>query len=198
MRNIKLNVVNSMRAKMAVPALFAAVFATPALATDQYIDTARVISVSPQTERINVPQQECRTEYQQQSYSQGGNSITGAVIGGIAGDRISNSRQNVVTRNVPVEVCYQVDRWQTVNTGYFVTYEYNGRTYNTVTNEHPGRYVDVSVAVAPNRYAASQISYLAPDHPRDGSWKGYRGHGKQDWRDGHRDGRYDRNDRRYY
>lgn len=226
MRNFKLNVVNSMRAKMAVPALFAAVFATPALATDQYIDTARVISVSPQTERINVPQQECRTEYQQQSYSQGGNSITGAVIGGIAGgllgstvgkgsgrvaaaavgagvgaiagDRISNSRQNVVTRNVPVEVCYQVDRWQTVNTGYFVTYEYNGRTYNTVTNEHPGRYVDVSVAVAPNRYAASQISYLAPDHPRDGSWKGYRGHGKQDWRDGHRDGRYDRNDRRYY
>jgi len=226
MRNVKFNLVNGMRVTMALPALVAVVFATPALATDQYIDTARVISVTPQTERINVPQQECRTEYQQQSYSQGGSSITGALIGGIAGgllgntvgkgsgrvaaaavgagvgaiagDRIANSRQNVVTRTVPVKTCYQVDQWQTVNAGYFVTYEYNGRTYNTVTTEHPGRYVDVSVAVAPNRYAVSQISYLAPDHPRDGQWRGHRAHGKQDWKDNGRYNRHDRDDRRYY
>lgn len=227
MRNFKLNVVNSTRVAMAVPALIAAVFATPALASDQYVDTARVISVTPQTERINTPQQECRTEYQQQSYSQGNRSITGAIIGGIAGgllgntvgrgsgrvaaaavgagvgaiagDRIANNRPNeVVTRNVPVDVCYQVDRWQTVNTGYFVTYEYNGRTYNTVTTEHPGRYVDVNVAVAPNRYATSQISYIAPDHRRDDQWRGHRGHGKQDWRDNGRYDRHDRDDRRYY
>ena len=227
MRNFKLNVVNGMRVTMAVPAFIAAVFATPASANDQYIDTARVISVTPQTERINVPQQECRTEYQQQSYSQGGNSITGAVIGGIAGgllgntvgrgsgrvaaaavgaglgaiagDRIANNRQNVVTRTVPVQTCYQVDRWQTVNTGYFVTYEYNGRTYNTVTNEHPGRYVDVSVAVAPNRY--SQVSYVAPEHRHHNQWREHRGHSRQDWRNNdryERNDRYDRDDRRYY
>ncbi len=227
MRNFKLNVVNSTRVAMAVPALIAAVFATPALASDQYIDTARVISVTPQTERINTPQQECRTEYQQQSYSQGNRSMTGAIIGGIAGgllgntvgrgsgrvaaaavgagvgaiagDRIANNRPNeVVTRNVPVDVCYQVDRWQTVNTGYFVTYEYNGRTYNTVTAEHPGRYVDVNVMVAPNRYTTSQVSYIEPGYRRDDQWRGHRGHKKQDWKDQERDGRYDGDNRRYY
>jgi uncharacterized protein YcfJ len=226
MRNVKFNLVNGMRVTMAAPVLIAAVFATPALATDQYIDTARVISVTPKAERINVPQQECRTEYQQQSYSQGGNSITGALIGGIAGgllgntvgkgsgrvaaaavgagvgavagDRIANSRQNVVTRTVPVQTCYQVDQWQTVNAGYFVTYEYNGRTYNAVTTEHPGRYVDVSVAVAPNRYAVSQVSYLAPDHYRDNQWRGNRGHDRTDWKNNGRDDRRDRDNRRYY
>jgi len=63
MRSFKLNVVNSMRVTMLAPVLVAAVFATPAMADDQYTDTARVLSVTPQTERVNVPRQECRTEY---------------------------------------------------------------------------------------------------------------------------------------
>lgn len=222
MRNFKLNVVNSLRASMLAPAFVAAAFATPALADDRYADTARVLSVTPQTERVNVPREECRTEYQQQSYSSyNGHSIAGAVIGGvaggllgstvghgsgrvaaaavgagvgaIAGDRIANSRSNVVTtRTVPVQSCYQVDNWQTVTSGYFVTYEYNGRTYNTVTGAHPGRYIDVNVAVAPNSRVVSQVSYLEPayyDIP--GKRKG---HGKRrDWND-----REYRGEPRYY
>ncbi|HSH53775.1 MAG TPA: glycine zipper 2TM domain-containing protein [Methylotenera sp.] len=213
-----------------MPALLAAGFSVPAMATDQYIDTARVLSVSPQTERVNVPRQECRTEYQQQSYSNGGDrSLAGAVIGGIAGgllgntvgrgggrvaatavgagvgaivgDRIDNNHRNVVTtRSVPVEACYQVDNWQTVNTGYYVTYEYNGRTYSTVTNDHPGKYIDVNVAVAPNRHSVTHVTYIEPIrysepkwHKRDnGKHRGWDKHDRddRDWDNRARNGRY--------
>jgi uncharacterized protein YcfJ len=212
MRNIKFNVVNGVRVAIFAPALLAAAFAAPAMADDMYTDTARVLSVTPQTERVNVPRDECHTEYQQQSYSNDrGHSITGAVIGGIAGgllgntvgrgsgravatavgagvgavagDRIANSRNNTVTtRNVPVQSCYQVDNWQTVNSGYLVAYEYNGRTYNTVTGEHPGRYIDVNVAVAPNSRVVSQVSYLgSANYNKPGKRKGHNKH--RDWND---------------
>jgi uncharacterized protein YcfJ len=207
---------------MVAPAFLAAAFATPVMADDMYTDTARVLSVTPQVERVNVPREECRTEYQQQSYRDDrGHSIAGAVIGGIAGgllgntvgrgsgrvaatavgagvgaiagDRIANSRSNVVTtRTVPVQSCYQVDNWQTVNSGYLVAYEYNGRTYNTVTSEHPGRYIDVNVAVAPNSRVVSQVGYLEPAYyDKPGKRKGHAKH--RDWND-----REYRGEPRYY
>ena len=168
-------------------ALMVATVSVPAIA-DQYIDTARVLSATPQTERVNMPRQECRTEYQQQSYSNGNRSIAGAVIGGIAGgllggtigrgngrvaaaavgagvgalagDRIGNNRYDGYgSRSIPVENCYQVDNWQSVNSGYLVTYEYNGRVYSTVTNDPPGKFIDVNVAVNSNNRRPAQISY---------------------------------------
>jgi len=229
MRNYKLNVANGLRVTMLAPVFAAAVFATPAMADDQYRDTARVLSVTPQTERVNMPREECRTEYQQQRYSNGGDSVAGAVIGGIAGgllgstigrgngrvaaaavgagvgaiagNNIGNNR-NSYSRSVPVESCYQVDNWQTVNSGYLVTYEYNGRTYNTVTNSHPGNYIDVNVSVAPRSRVISEISYVEPgynDNPRWNNGRGYdgRGYGKhRDWDD--RDDRSYRGERRYF
>lgn len=210
MRNLKLNLADSMPVKMLASALLLAGFAAPAMATDQYTDTARVLSATPQTERVNMPRQECRTEYQQQSVSNGGDrSVAGAVIGGIAGgllgntigrgngriaaaavgagvgaiagDRIGNSQYNnnvVSTRSVPVQSCYQMDNWQTVTSGYLVTYEYNGRTYSTVTNSHPGRYIDVNVAVAPGNRPLSQISYIEPIRYSNPGWgNGYERHG---------------------
>jgi uncharacterized protein YcfJ len=216
-----MQVVKNLSAKMLVPALFAAVLATPAMATDQYNDMARVISATPQTERVNVPRQECRTEYQQQRYSRGGdNNMAGAIIGGVAGGLLGNTvgrgngrvaaaavgaglgaivGNNVAnnnnyrqgTRTVPVESCYQVDNWQTVNTGYLVTYEYNGRTYNTVTTDRPGRYIDVNVAVAPQRQAVTQINYNEQygDSRWDDDHRGRHDHGRhRGWdRDGDRD-----------
>lgn len=205
-----MNVVKNMRVKILVPALLAVVFATPAMAEDQYTDTARVLSATPQTERVNMPRQECRTEYQQQSYNNGDRSVAGAVIGGlaggllgntvgrgngriaaaavgagigaIAGDRLGNNQNSGGSRSVPVQSCYQVDNWQTVNSGYLVSYEYNGRTYTTVTNSNPGRFIDVNVAVSPRSQAVSQISYN--DHRGNGGWNndrdGHRGHGDRD------------------
>jgi uncharacterized protein YcfJ len=193
-----------------------------------------VLSVTPQTERVNVPRQECRTEYQQQSYSNAGNrSITGAVIGGIAGgllgntvgkgngriaaaavgagvgaivgDRIGNQYDNgAATRSVPVQSCYQVDNWQTVNSGYLVTYEYNGRTYSTVTNNHPGDYIDVNVSVSPSVGSVSKVSYIEPIRYNKSGFNNGRGHddhGKhRGWDKHHEDeGRRAYNgERRYY
>jgi uncharacterized protein YcfJ len=235
MNGLKLNITKSVRVKMLVPALLTAIFAAPALAADQYTDTARVLSATPQMERVNVPRQECRTEYQQQSYSNGGNNnVAGALIGGIAGgllgstvgkgngrvaaaavgagvgamtgNSIANNQRNYgSTRTVPVQSCYQVDSWQTVNTGYLVTYEYNGGTYTTVTNDQPGRYIDVSVAIEPRSRVVSQISYIEPARYNNRGWEGkHRRHNRDDrggW-DNRRGGddRYEehRGDRRYY
>jgi len=224
MRNFKFNGVNFLRTTVLAPAFLTAAFAAPAMADDQYTDRARVLSVTPQTERVNMPRQECRTEYQQESYSSNNDhSIAGAVIGGIAGgllgntvgrgngriaaaavgagvgaiagDRIANRNNVVSTRTVPVQNCYQVDNWQTVNSGYLVAYEYNGRTYSTVTSSDPGNYIDVNVAVAPNSRVVSQVSYIEPAYYDNSRWNngrgnGERGYGKRrDW-DGRREHRY--------
>lgn len=181
------------KAKLMIPALMTGFLALPVMADDQYMDRGRVLSVTPQTERVNVPRQECRTEYQRQSvqedYRDGSRSYTGSILGGIAGgllgstigkgsgrvaaaavgagigavagDRIANRPNNVTTtRSVPVETCYQVDNWQTVNTGYLVTYQYNGRTYTTVTNQPPGDFVDVNVSVSPTSQVMGTSRYV--------------------------------------
>lgn len=223
MRSNKFNKVNVL-----VPALMAAVFTLPTMANDRYNDTARVISVTPQFERVNAPRQECRTDYEQQSYREdqsynnGGRSIAGAVIGGvaggllgstigrgngrvaaaavgagvgaIAGDRIGNGQYNnrVVTRSVPVQTCYQVDNWQSVNAGYLVNYEYNGRVYSTVTETQPGRFIDVNVAVSQASRPVSQISYDDSDRDWDDDHRRHDNGKHRGWN------KHDRDDRRYY
>ena len=158
--------------------LIAATVSMPTWADDDYEDRARVISVTPQLERINNPRQECRTEYVRETYYEAPQrSLGGAIIGGVAGgllgntigrgngrvaaaavgagvgaivgDRVGNrqayGRERVETR--PVDRCVTVDNWQTVNAGYSVNYEYNGRQYSTVMDRDPGRYVPLQVAV---------------------------------------------------
>lgn len=206
--------VKSLSQKVLVPAMLAAVIASPAMADDQYVDRARVISATPQIERVNVPRQECRTEYQQQSYSRGGNdNVAGALIGGVAGGLLGNTvgrgngrvaaaavgagigalvGNNIAnnnnyrhgTRTVPVESCYQVDNWQSVTTGYLVTYEYNGRNYTTVTTEQPGRYIDVNVVVSPQRQTVTQVDYDGRYDNRS-RWDddGYRNHHRRHHRE---------------
>ncbi len=157
---------------LAISTLMAASLSLPVMANDQYYDTAQVISVTPQIERVNNPQQSCQVEYIQQNYSNE-RSPAGAIIGGIAGgllgsqigrgsgrvagaavgagvgaivgDRLGNNQTTTTTR--PIERCVSVDNWQTVNRGYLVTYRYNGRDYTTVTDSPPGDTIRVNVAV---------------------------------------------------
>lgn len=175
----------------------------PAAAEEVYYDTARVLSVTPQTERINNPRQECHTEYIRDSYRDSGErDIGGAIIGGIAGgllgsqigkgsgriagaavgaaagaivgDRIdNNARPGYASR--PVEHCSVVDNWQTVNRGYLVSYRYDGRTYDTVLPYDPGNKLRIRVAVSPQPEGYDQLSFLQPVAPRD--------HGRDKWRD---------------
>ena len=187
--------------------LIAATVSMPTWADDDYEDRARVISVTPQLERINDARQECRTEYVRESYYEAPQrSLGGAIIGGVAGgllgntigrgngrvaatavgagvgaivgDRIGNSqaygRERVETR--PVERCVTVDHWETVNAGYLVNYEYNGRQYSTVMDRDPGRYVPISVAVRSNGYV-SDVRYQESGWNDNGKGRG-KGHRK--------------------
>lgn len=73
--------------------LIAASVSLPVLAdNDDYVDRARVISVSPQFDRVNSPRQQCHTEYVRESYyEQPQRSLGGAIIGGVAGGLLGNT-----------------------------------------------------------------------------------------------------------
>lgn len=168
--------------------ILAGAVALPAMADDVYYDTARVLSVTPQTERVNSPRQECRTEYIQDSRTPSGSrDIVGSIIGGVAGgllgsqfgrgngriasaavgaatgaivgDRIDNSGQQG-NASRPVERCVTVDNWQMVSRGYLVSYRFNGRDYTSTMSYDPGDTMRVRVSVAPE--AGSNVSYLEP------------------------------------
>ena len=194
--------------------LIAATVTLPALASqdDNYEDRARVISATPQFERVNTPRQECRTEYVRESYYEprqrsntgaiigglsggligsrfgGGNgriatAVLGAGLGAIVGDRYDNNDRDAGRERVenrPVERCVTVDNWNQVPAGYLVNYEYNGRQYNTVTNQDPGRFIPVQVQVRSNGYV-SQVNYRDDDDRNERQdWKHGRGHNKHD------------------
>lgn len=197
--------------KFVTPALMAASVSMPAMADDEYFDYARVLAVTPQTERVNVPREQCHTEYVRESYNSYDRSPVGAIIGGIAGgllgsqigkgngrvagaavgagvgavvgDRIGSvQRTGYSTR--PVEHCAVVDDWQTVNRGYLVTYRYNGREYSTVTDTYPGESIRVRVAVAPG-HGAERIRYDDYDD-RDERYDGRHWDRGRGWKQGHR------------
>ena len=75
-----------MTATVVLPALI-----NTAYADDNYDDRARVISVTPQLQRVNNPHQECRTEYVRESYYENRDrSNTGAIIGGLTGGLVGS------------------------------------------------------------------------------------------------------------
>jgi uncharacterized protein YcfJ len=178
--------------KIGTALILAGTIAMPAMADDVYYDTARVLSVVPQTERVNTPRQECRTEYIRESASSGDRDIGGSIIGGIAGgllgsqigkgkgriagaavgaatgaivgDRIDNSdrRDGYTTR--PVDRCVTVDNWQTVTRNYLVTYRFDGRDYTTTMDNDPGNTIRVRVAVSADD---DRVSYLEPRYAHD-------------------------------
>lgn len=142
-------------------------------AAADFEDTARVVRVSPQTEQINQPRQECHTEYTQApppnrgiggsilgglaggilgNQVGGGNGRTaatavGAIAGAITGDRVENNNQAAGQQEV--RQCHTVDNWQTRNNGYAVTYEYNGHTYTSVMPYDPGSRLRLRVSLTP-------------------------------------------------
>jgi uncharacterized protein YcfJ len=140
-------------------------------------DWARVTVVAPQYERVNVPEEQCRTEYVPVQANAGGSGYAGPVIGGIAGGLLGSTLGNgngkvaaaaagavagsIVGANVqagqasanagtqPVRRCALVDHWEKRLTGYRVNYEYAGRPYETVLPYDPGQNLRVRVDVEP-------------------------------------------------
>lgn len=191
--------------KFGVAVLVAGSVALPAAADDTYHDSARVLSVTPRTERINSPRQECHTDYSRDmSYSSPSTdrSYTGAIIGGVAGGllggqvgkgkgRVAAAAIGAATGAVvgdridnrptqsyeehPVEHCTSVDNWQTVSRGYQVTYRYNGRDYTTVMPNDPGDTLNIRVSIAPE--IGSNVSSLESGYRHDnGQHRGWSRH----------------------
>lgn len=155
--------------------LMTGVVTLPAAADNSYYDNAQVLSVSQQSERVNMPRQECRTEYPREvEQSAPRESVAGAIIGGVAGGllgaqvgrgngRIAAAAIGAATGAVvgdrmdnrddapppPAERCVIVDNWQTVVRGYLVTYRYGDRIYTATLPRDPGPMLSVRVAVDP-------------------------------------------------
>jgi len=71
--------------------VFAGTSMTASAGHDRYSDRARVISVTPQIERVNTPVQECHTEYVRETYYENSRrSNVGAIVGTIAGGLIGS------------------------------------------------------------------------------------------------------------
>lgn len=162
-----------MKAKQAMILLLTA-WGASAVAGD-FEDYARVVSVAPQIEQVNYPQQECRIEHvpvQRESRSMGGSIIggiaggilgnqvgggngrtvataAGAIAGAIVGDRIDNSNSGTVVEHQQVRQCRTVDNWQSRTNGYAVTYEYRGHASTVVLPYDPGQRMRVRVSVSP-------------------------------------------------
>ena len=142
---------------------------------------ARVVNAMPVVETVNRPSQNCWTEYQPSTrYNPPEHSYGGAVVGGIAGgllgsrfgegngrvasaavgaavgaitgDRLDNrDRGETTTTQVPVRRCTSVDHYETRTSGYRVTYEYEGRQFQTTLPYDPGPQLHVNVSVTPRQ-----------------------------------------------
>ena len=85
--------------------VFAGVSMAASAGYDAYEDRGRVISVTPQVERVNVPVQECRTEYVRESYYENnqrssGGGIIGAIAGGVIGSRFGGGNGRLIATAV--------------------------------------------------------------------------------------------------
>jgi uncharacterized protein YcfJ len=147
-----------------------------AQATD-FEDYGRVTRVTPVTEQVNRPRQECRTEYvqvQQPAERSAGGGILGGILGAAVGSQVGSghgktaataagaiagamigdraANQNAGTGAVQeqaVKQCRMVDSYETRTTGYNVEYDYRGRIYSNFMSYDPGQRIRLRVNVEP-------------------------------------------------
>ncbi|QEA11770.1 glycine zipper 2TM domain-containing protein [Comamonas flocculans] len=151
----------------------AAFMALPTQAQPQGREMGRVLSVTPVTQQVAVPQQLCRDEtiYSGARQPSGAGAVLGAVAGGLVGNAIGGGSGraaataagviggamlgNSVESGGPgyrtVQRCSTQTRYDSQFLGYDVVYEYGGRQYTTRTQADPGQWIPVTVqpAVAP-------------------------------------------------
>ena len=140
----------------------------------QYATTLRV---TPVTEEVKTPREECRDVRTTRYVKDRGNDTTGTIVGALVGGAIGNQvgggngrkaataaglvgggliGRRIDENNNPPKAVHSTQRkCKTVHdtheevVAYDVEYEYNGRIGHTRTNTHPGRRIRVAVDVVP-------------------------------------------------
>jgi uncharacterized protein YcfJ len=144
---------------------------------ETFVDRARVQSVEPQYETVQVPREECGSQWMTEpragSRNYGG-LVIGAVAGGILGNQVGKGGGKDVATAAGVAVgaavgdhlanrdaqpqyveqrevrsCRTVHETQRRVSGYRVTYEYRGHQSTAFMRQEPGSTVAVRVSVSP-------------------------------------------------
>ena len=170
--------------KALVLVTLAACSTTAAFAQEQ----GRVLSATPVTQQVAVPQQVCRDQpVAVAPRPSGAGAVIGAVAGGLVGNAIGGGggRAAATAAGVVggamlgnqteaygpaqyqnVRQCSTQTFYQNQTVGYTVVYEYRGRNYTTQTATPPGDWIALNVQPAQNGYDntyASPGSYATPN-----------------------------------
>jgi uncharacterized protein YcfJ len=164
------------QAAKAVTAAFASALVLAPGHAGAYEAFANVVAAQPITEQVSRPTQQCWTESQQvvqpaphnylgailggvaggllgAQVGKGNGRVAGAAVGAgvgaIAGNAVASRNAGAVVTTRPVQRCEQVNNYETVVTGYHVTYEYDGQRFSTRLPYDPGNQLRVNVAVSP-------------------------------------------------
>lgn len=163
-----------------------AALATAAVAA-QAQELGRVLSATPVTQQVAVPQQVCGNEiiYSGARPTTGGGAVLGAIAGGAAGNAIGGGSGraaatalgviggallgNQVESGRPgyqnVQRCTTQTYYDQRVIGYDVVYEYAGRSYTTRTQTDPGQWMPVTVQPAVPGYPSNQPSNYQSTYP---------------------------------
>jgi len=134
-------------------------------------ERGRVLSVTPVTEQVAIPQEVCNNEtvYTEGRATSGAGAVIGAIAGGAAGNSIGkgsgraaatavgiiggallgNSIESGQPGTQNVRRCTTHTYYENRMLGYDVLYEYGGRQYSTRTLHDPGRWIPLTVSVQP-------------------------------------------------
>ncbi|WP_404299984.1 glycine zipper 2TM domain-containing protein [Alicycliphilus denitrificans] len=168
-----------------------AALAAAAVAT-QAQELGRVLSSTPVTQQVAIPQQVCGNEtiYSGARPTTGGGAVLGAIAGGAAGNAIGGGSGraaatalgviggallgNQIESGRPgyqnVQRCTTETYYENRVIGYDVVYEYAGRSYTTRTQTDPGQWIPVTVQPAvpgmssyPPGYSSNTPSSYGPE-----------------------------------
>ena len=159
--------------RKSIIALSVALIGGSAYAASDFVDTAQVISSTPNIERVSEPRQECDTAPAPQKNTNIVAPIIGGVIGGLLGHQVGHGRGQTAATIVgaaggavagsavanrtgaqPGQRCRTVESTREIVNGYNVVYRYNGRDASVILPYNPGNTIKVGVGVILDERAA--------------------------------------------
>lgn len=145
---------------------------------NEHFDYAKVVEASPIFETVSYtyPEEYCRIEKVKVKNHRDSSTamILGGIIGGVIGNELGHNRHDKKVRTIAgallggsiakdikhkkhgyhytnEEVCTRSNRieYKKELVGYDVTYRYHGKLYTTITEQHPGKRIQVATSVRP-------------------------------------------------